>query len=88
MGSKRLYYMSRYSSSVGIRGTLIRAQNPEQFMYTRYCEDGIYTMQEYSLKRSADGADILQYVDRDCDYKILGKLIISIELGSFCFFPN
>ena len=48
-------------------------------MYTRYCEDGIYTMQEFSLKRSADEADILQYVDRDCDYKILGKYIISID---------
>ena len=33
-------------------------------------------MEEYSIKRSSDGMVIMQYVDRYCDYTIIGKLKI------------
>ena len=47
-------------------------------MYSFYCERGTYVMEEYTIKRLFDGELIIQYVDRDCDYKIIGMLIIFI----------
>ena len=35
-------------------------------------------MKEYTIKRLFDGELIIQYVDRDCDYEIIGMLIIFI----------
>lgn len=50
----------------------IRTQNSSK----TYCTKGVYAMEEYSIKRSSDGMVIMQYVDRYCDYTIIGKLKI------------
>ena len=46
---------------------------PGSVLRTMSCKTGVYAMEEYSIKRSSDGMLIMQYVDRYCDYSILGK---------------